>query len=97
MSSTNSPFDPETLALLKAVFEEACALVPLRRRTHEMRSALAVRILRRAAEGERDPTRLRTYALSDTAERHPNHLAQRLTPRGHARRGSPSNLRKSVT
>ncbi len=72
MSFTNGPFDPETLALLKAVFEEACVLVPPHRRTHEMRSALAVCILKHAAKGERDPTRLRTCALTETIESQPS-------------------------
>ena len=58
--------DPDTLALLKAVFDEACDLLPLHKRTHEMRSILAVRILQNAAQGERNPTRLRTYALAET-------------------------------
>ena len=71
MSVTNGPFDPKTLALLKAVFEEACALVPPHRRTHEMRSALAVCILKHAAKGERNPTRLRTCALTETVKSQP--------------------------
>ncbi len=72
MSPTNGPFDPETLALLKAVFEEACAQVPPHRRTHEMRSALAVCILKHAARGERDPARLRTCALTETIKSQPS-------------------------
>jgi hypothetical protein len=63
MPTASGPFDPETLALLKAVFEEAYALLPPHKRTHEMRSALAVRILKCAANGERNPTRLRAFAL----------------------------------
>ena len=58
--------DPETLALLRAVFEEACGLLPPHKRTHEKRSALAVRILKCAAQGERNAARLRTYALAET-------------------------------
>jgi len=60
--------DAETLALLKAVFQEACNLLPPNQRTHEMRSALAVRILKCAAQGERNPTRLRTRALAAITE-----------------------------
>jgi hypothetical protein len=60
-------FDLETLAVLRAVFEEACGLLPPHQRTHEMRSAIAVRILKHAAKGERNPTRLRTSALAETA------------------------------
>jgi hypothetical protein len=72
MSATNRPFDSETLALLKAVFEEACALLPRHRRTHEMRSALAVCILKHAAKGERDPARLRMCALTETIKSQPS-------------------------
>jgi len=65
MSSTTGPLDPDTLAILKAVFEEACSLLPPNRRSDEMRSVLAVRLLKCAAEGERNPLRLRTYALME--------------------------------
>ncbi len=58
--------DPDTLAFLRAVFEEACSLLPPHKRTHEMRSALAVDILKQAAKGERNPARLRLYALTLT-------------------------------
>ena len=58
--------DPETLALLRAVFEEACSLLPQHKRTHEMRSALAVRILKCAAQGERNVARLLRHALAET-------------------------------
>ena len=67
MSPANGPFDPETLAVLKAAFEEACGLLPANQRTHEKRSTLATRILKLAAKGERNPTRLRTYALMEAA------------------------------
>lgn len=56
-------FDPETLALLKSVFNRACTLLPQRRDNPEMRSTLAVRILRLAGKGERNPTKLLSYAL----------------------------------
>jgi hypothetical protein len=47
-------------------------LLPPNQRTHEKRSTLAVRILKLAAKGERNPTRLHTYALMETAGRHRN-------------------------
>jgi hypothetical protein len=68
MSTANTPFDPETLAFLKTVFEEACDLFPPHKRTHEMRSAIAVRILTCAAQGERNPARLRAYAVEEIAD-----------------------------
>lgn len=76
MLPANAPFNPETLAVLKAVFKEACGLLPPNQRTHEARSTLAVRILKLAAKGERNPTRLRTYALMETAGRHRNRVAR---------------------
>ena len=54
-------FDPETIALMKKAFEDACSRIPPRRAI--ARSILAERILRAAANGERDPARLRTRAL----------------------------------
>jgi len=57
--------DPERLALPRAVLEGACGLPP-HKRTHEMRSSLAVRILKYAGHGELSPIRLRTHALTDT-------------------------------
>jgi hypothetical protein len=59
----NLVFDPETIALMKKAFEDACSRIPPRRPV--ARSILAERILRAAANGERDPVRLRTRALID--------------------------------
>lgn len=60
-------FDPETLAMLRAVFEEACGVIPPHQRTSELRSDLAILILRRAAEAGISPAELRSYALSEAA------------------------------
>jgi hypothetical protein len=65
MSAVSGAFDPETLAILRAVFDEACLALPPNQHTPGMRSKLAERILKRASEGETDPVRLRTYALLD--------------------------------
>jgi hypothetical protein len=54
-------FDPETIALMKRAFEDACSRIPSRREV--ARSLLAERILKAAASGERDPVRLRRRAL----------------------------------
>jgi len=40
MSTPDQAFDPETLAVLKSVFDEACGLLPLHKRTDEMRDRL---------------------------------------------------------
>jgi hypothetical protein len=63
MAAASGSFDPETLAMLRAVFEEACGVLPPHRRTSKMRSDLAVIILRRAAQGGLSPAELRSYAL----------------------------------
>jgi hypothetical protein len=65
MSAGERAFDPETLAILRTVFDEACLVLPPSQRTPSIRSALAQRILRKASQGERDPVRLRVYALMD--------------------------------
>jgi hypothetical protein len=67
MEVVNGTFDPQTLAMLKAIFEEAAGLLPLNRRTPQMRLNLASRILRRAAQGELSPAELRIYALMEAA------------------------------
>jgi hypothetical protein len=55
-------YDPETVALLKAVLEDAWASLPHAQRTASSKSELAVRILQRASQGERDPIRLKAAA-----------------------------------
>jgi hypothetical protein len=65
MSAVRGAFDPETLAVLRSVFDEACLALPPGQHTPSMRSKLANRILKRASEGESDPVRLRAYALMD--------------------------------
>jgi hypothetical protein len=65
MSAGEGVFDPETLAVLKAAFDEACLALPPGQHTPSVRSALAQRILKKASQGERDPLRLRAYALTD--------------------------------
>ncbi len=79
--------DPETLAFLRAIFEEACSLLPPHKRTHEMRSALAVDILKQAAEGERNPARLRLYALTLTEGT--GSQSSHPTPKRHFAQGPP--------
>lgn len=65
MSAVRGAFDPETLAVLRSVFDDACLALPPGQHTPSMRSKLANRILKRASEGESDPVRLRAYALMD--------------------------------
>ncbi|MEA2977054.1 MAG: hypothetical protein QOF19_2574 [Alphaproteobacteria bacterium] len=69
LSHAEGAFDPETLSILKAVYDEACALVPEGQHTPEIRTNLAARIINLATKGERDPIRLRTYALMEVTPR----------------------------
>jgi hypothetical protein len=59
-------FDPETVALLRTTLDGAWASVPLSQRAVTSQSILAERILRAAAEGERDPDQLRARAIRAT-------------------------------
>ena len=56
-------FDPETIELMRSVLDAAWASLLPEQQVSVSRTLLAERILRAAARGERDPARLRAYAL----------------------------------
>jgi hypothetical protein len=56
-------FDPETIALLRTSLDRAWASLPPGQQAVTSQSLLAERILRAAAQGERDPDRLRARAI----------------------------------
>jgi hypothetical protein len=56
-------FDPDTVALLRTTLDRAWDSLPAGRKAVTSRSILAERILKAAAEGERDPDRLRARAI----------------------------------
>jgi hypothetical protein len=59
-------FDLETVALLREVLEDAWALLrPEQRGATMLKTTLAERILKSAAQGERDPDRLLDAALME--------------------------------
>ena len=60
----NVAFDPETLAILEGVFDEAWVSIQAQRNGNITRAALAERILTLAVKGERNPARLLDGALS---------------------------------
>ena len=60
-------FDPETVALLKEILEDAWAALRPEQQATMQKTALAERILKSAADGERDRKRLRDAALMDIA------------------------------
>ena len=57
-------YSPEEVRLLSTVLDEAWDSLSPNRRRQMSRTDLAVRILHRAAEGERDPVRLWAYAIT---------------------------------
>ena len=59
--------DPETVALLREALDDAWACLPPEQQATKQKSALAVRILKSAARGERNRNRLRDAALVDLA------------------------------
>jgi hypothetical protein len=61
----NAFFDPETIALLRSVLDDAWSRLPPGQ-TNVGRSLLAERILKAARNGERDAARLRTCALVES-------------------------------
>ncbi len=68
MSQSNPHyFDPETIALLREVLEDAWACLSPTDREHLTRSLLGERILQAAAQGERERERLIEAALAERA------------------------------
>src|SRR5437879_4258523 len=60
----NVPFDPETLAILEGVLDEAWASISVQRNGNITRAALAKRMLNLAVDGERTPARQFDGALA---------------------------------
>ena len=60
---TGAVFQPELIELMKAVLDDATAVLPEAKRTSSMKAEIASRILATAAKGERDPTVLKVAAL----------------------------------
>jgi hypothetical protein len=56
-------YDPETLILLRKVLDEAWAALPDGSKSDTVKSEMAQHILKQAADGVRDPVRLRASAL----------------------------------
>ncbi|WP_044591476.1 hypothetical protein [Bradyrhizobium sp. LTSPM299] len=56
-------YDPETLMILRKVLDDAWASLPDGSRSETLKSEMAQRILKQAADGVRDPASLRASAL----------------------------------
>jgi hypothetical protein len=63
MPGTARFYEPETIAIMKIAFDEACAALPPGRATQSARALVADCILKDAAAGERDPANLCAHAL----------------------------------
>ena len=59
--------DPETVALLRETLDDAWACLPPEQQATMQKGKLAARILKSAAQGERDCNRLLDAALMDLA------------------------------
>ncbi len=60
-------FDPETVTVLREILDEAWSCLPPERQATMQKTALAERILKSAAQGERNRERLRAAALMNLA------------------------------
>jgi hypothetical protein len=60
-------YDPETVNVLRDALNQAWALLPNERKAVTLKADMADRILKCAAEGERDPVRLRMAELLQRA------------------------------
>jgi hypothetical protein len=68
MGAIGAVFQPELIKLMKAVLDDAAAMLPEAKRTSTTKAEIASHILARAAKGERNPTTLKIAALAAVAE-----------------------------
>jgi hypothetical protein len=68
MGAIGAVFQPELIELMRAVLDDATAILPEAKRTSTMKAEIASNILACAAKGERDPIALRMAALSAIVE-----------------------------
>ena len=69
MGAIGAVFQPELIELMKAVLDDAAAMLPEAKRTSTMKAEIASHILAYAAKGERNPTALKIAALSASSRR----------------------------
>ena len=67
MAKAAAHFDGETVALKKVALDEAWDRLPPKLQATMLKTTLAERILKSAADGERNRERLRDAALTDLA------------------------------
>jgi hypothetical protein len=78
MNPRGSVFQPELIALMRTVLEEATATLPESKRTSAMKAEIACNILACAANGERDPAVLKMRALLALVEN--SHYSHDISP-----------------
>jgi hypothetical protein len=59
-------YDHKTVVLLREVLDDAWAHLPAQQKSRISKSEVALRILRLATRGERDPAKLRAGALTES-------------------------------
>lgn len=67
MAKAAAYFDAETIAVMKKALDEAWGRLPPKKQATMLKTTLAERILKSAAQGERNRERLRDAALRDLA------------------------------
>ncbi len=67
MAKAATHFDPETITFLKKALDDAWDCLPPERQATMLKTTLAERILKSAAQGERDREHLLDAALRDLA------------------------------
>ena len=75
-------YDPETLNLLRKVLDEAWVALPDGSKSEAVKSEMAQHILKQAADGVRDPVRLRASTLTSVAREPPASKAKTRLKRG---------------
>ena len=78
MNPTGAVFPPDLIELMKAVLDDAAAMLPEAKRTSAVKAEIASHILACAARGERDPVALRMAALLAVVER--THYSHDISP-----------------
>ena len=80
MGAIGAVFQPELIELMKAVLDDATAMLPEAKRTSTMKAEIASQILAYAAKGERDPVALKMAALLGLAVVECTHYSHDISP-----------------
>ena len=78
MGAIGAVFQPELIELMRAVLDDATAMLPEAKRTSTMKAEIACNILACAAKGERDPAVLKMRALLAVVEN--SHYSHDISP-----------------